>query len=87
MYHVKYTEYALETLRKIDRQIATFLLAWTIKHLEGTKNPFPKGETLSKKHQGILRYRIGDYRLLTRIEDRNVVVYSIDVGPRKQKFK
>jgi mRNA interferase RelE/StbE len=42
------------------------------------------GKALSGDMKGIWRYRVGDYRILTKIEDNNFVILVIHVGHRKK---
>ena len=87
MYTVKISEKALQSLKKIDKQISRFLLAWIEKNLEGTDSPRIKGKGLLYNKKGIWRYRVGDYRILVNIRDNELIVLVIDAGHRKDIYK
>lgn len=87
MYQVKISDKTLKQLANMDRYLAKFMLAWIQKNLEGTLNPksFGKGHVGSKK--GILKYRIGSYRLFTQINDNELLILVIEIGHRKDVYK
>jgi mRNA interferase RelE/StbE len=83
MVRVEFTENALKSFRKMDRQIATMIFAWISKNLEGCDNPRAHGKGLVADKKGIWRYRIGDYRLLAHIFDDRLLILVVDVGHRR----
>ncbi len=87
MYTVRITEKALQSLKKLDRQISRFILAWIQKNLEDTDNPRNKGKGLLYDKKGIWRYRVGDYRILVNIKDNELLVLVIDARHRKDIYK
>ncbi|MEL7464687.1 MAG: type II toxin-antitoxin system RelE/ParE family toxin [Pseudomonadota bacterium] len=38
-------------------------------------------------YRGVWRYRVGDYRLLTRIEDRVVTIIVLKIGHRSDVYR
>ena len=84
MYEVIFEDPAQRQFRKLDRIIQTQILKALIK-LE--KNPRPSG---CKKLQGLehlYRLRIGDYRVIYRIEDNKLLVLIISLGHRREIYK
>lgn len=71
---------------KLDKaaqlQINKFLLK-----LEKSQNPYQFGAPLKGIWQPYWRYRVGDYRLICRIEDANVTVFVLRVKHRKEVYK
>jgi len=51
------------------------------------KDPFSNGKALTGDKVGLLRYRIGDYRIICRIETNKLVVVVIDIGHRSNVYK
>ena len=68
-YRVEYTERSLKNLKKLDKSTRTFILSWIEKNLVGCSNPREKGKGLTANRSGQWRYRIGDYRIITEIQD------------------
>ncbi len=87
MYRVEISENALKAFKKIDKQIATMIIAWISKNLEGCENPRIRGKGLVADKRGIWRYRVGDYRLLAHIYDDRLVILVVDVGHRREIYK
>nr|WP_072773555.1 type II toxin-antitoxin system RelE/ParE family toxin [Desulfitobacterium chlororespirans] len=87
MYKVAFTEEAKKNLKKLDKPIALLILAWIRKHLEGCENPRQQGKALKGNLDHKWRYRIGDYRLLAEINDRQITILIVAVGHRKEVYK
>ncbi len=86
MYKVKFTDKALKTLQKMDKQIAKMIIAWIEKHLEDCHDPRLQGKGLSHNKKNIWRYRVGNYRLLANIQEDELIILVIDVGHRKEIY-
>jgi mRNA interferase RelE/StbE len=52
-------------------------------------NPFfgPNIKKLKGKYKGVYRFRIGDYRLLYKIEEKKVIVFIFDIEHRKDVYR
>ena len=60
---------------------------WIDKDLEGCENPRSHGNGLLSNRSGQWRYRIGNYRLLAKIQDIKLVLIFIDIGHRREVYK
>ncbi|HGJ67591.1 TPA: type II toxin-antitoxin system RelE/ParE family toxin [bacterium] len=51
-------------------------------------NPFfgPNIKKLKGEYKEIYRFRIGDYRLFYKISEETVIVFIIDIEPRKDAY-
>ncbi len=85
-YKVILSEEVVVTLKKMDKAMAARIYSWIRKNLEGCENPRRTGKALVGNHSGGWRYRIGDYRLLARIEDDVVTIYIFEVGHRSTDY-
>ncbi len=45
------------------------------------------GEFLSGPWQGYLKYRVGDYRIIYRIEHERLIIYVITIAHRKGVYR
>ena len=50
-------------------------------------NPYPPGIKALKNGDGRLRLRVGDYRVIYRIEADNLVIIVIKVGHRRNIYR
>ena len=85
-YAVEFTERALKDIKKLDKHVASLILGWVRKNLEGCENPRAHGKGLSANKSGQWRYRVGDYRLLALIEDDKIKIVIINVGHRREVY-
>jgi mRNA interferase RelE/StbE len=76
---------AERALKKLDRQTATRLLAYI--EDAATGDPRARGKALTGELSGFWRYRVGDWRVICRIEDARLVVLVIDLGHRREVYR
>lgn len=86
MYHVEFTKNALKQLKNMDKSSASLILGWIRKNIEGCDNPRVHGKGLTANRSGQWRYRVGDYRIITEIEDDKVIVLVLNVGHRRDIY-
>ncbi len=85
-YTVRFTERAKKDLKKLDKHTAALILGWIRKHLENCDNPRLHGKGLTANRSGEWRYRVGDYRILAKIEDNTVTILVLNVGHRRDIY-
>lgn len=83
---VEVSDYAEKQLRKLDKPIQKRLLDWLEDRIEGCKNPRHFGEPLRGELAGLWRYRIGDYRVICEIQEKQLVVLALAVGHRREIY-
>jgi Cytotoxic translational repressor of toxin-antitoxin stability system len=86
-YHVVFSDQALKDLKKLDKHTSMMILGWIRKNLEGCSDPRQKGKGLTANRSGQWRYRIGDFRLLTEIQEDKIVILVLNVGHRRDIYK
>ncbi|MCU0237745.1 MAG: type II toxin-antitoxin system RelE/ParE family toxin [Acidobacteria bacterium] len=74
-------------LKKIDREAQRRIMRYLRERIATGKDPRRFGAPLRRELSGLWKYRLGDYRLICRIEDKRVVVYVIRIGHRKDIYK
>ncbi len=87
VWQIEFDSEAEIDLRKIDREIQRRILRYLREKIATEKDPRRFGAPLRRELSGMWKYRLGDYRLICRIEDNKVVVYVIRVGHRKDIYK
>ncbi|HEM4974422.1 TPA: type II toxin-antitoxin system RelE/ParE family toxin [Streptococcus suis] len=78
-YKVILSAKAQKQIRKLDKTAASLILRYLYKHIDGCDNPRQYGKALTANRSGQWRYRIGNYRVIVRIEDDKVTVISLKV--------
>ncbi|HEX4067703.1 MAG TPA: type II toxin-antitoxin system RelE/ParE family toxin [Acidobacteriaceae bacterium] len=79
---------AQRDMDKLDAQIAQHILRFLDQRVARLENPRSVGEPLTGPELGHLwRYRVGDYRILCDIRDKQVVVLVIHIGHRREVYR
>jgi len=86
-YSVEYTSKALKQLKKFDRQISAFILSYIEKNLVHCSNPRQFGKSLQANLKDKWRYRVGNYRILAKIDDAKVIIVVVEIGHRNSIYK
>lgn len=86
-FHVELTSSARKGLKKLDKYTQNMILFWLDKHLEGCENPRLYGKALTGDKKGYWRYRIGDYRVITKIKNDRLIIMVITIGHRREIYK
>ena len=87
MYKLIFTQKAIKQLSKLDKSIAAFIKNWTDKNLVNTKNPRQYGKSLKGNLLQYWRYKIGSYRILAEIKDKELIILAFDIIHRKDAYK
>ena len=86
MYQVEYLPSVYKTLEKMDKYTKRIILEWIEKNLVGCSNPRLHGKALSANRVWQWRYRVGDYRILVKIEDNKLIILVIAIGHRREIY-
>jgi len=86
-YEVVYTEDARRSLKKMDAAASGAIISWIDKNIVGTGDPRRSGKALTGDLAGVWRYRVGDFRIFARIEDRRLVILVLDVRNRRNAHR
>ncbi len=82
---VSITKTAKKSLEKLDNNIQKRILDF-LSDLETLENPRIKGKPLKGELKEYWRYRVGDYRILSKIIDNELIIMVIDIGHRKNIY-
>ena len=82
---VAYTALALKQLKKMDKQFSKRILDY-MDEVAKLENPRERGKMLVGNLIGFWRYRVGDYRVLCKIKDNELVITVVDVGHRREVY-
>ena len=82
-YKVEYLPSVVKKLQKLDKYTQRILLEWIEKNLVDCENPRIHGKALTANRVDQWRYRVGDYRIIAKIEDDKLVILVIAIGHRR----
>lgn len=75
-------------LDKLDPQVARRILTFLFERVAQLDNPRSIGEALAGAKLGSFwKYRVGGYRLISRIEDQRLVVLVLKLGNRREVYQ
>ena len=85
-YNVEYDPHVMKKLSKLDAPIRKRIKNWIDKNLEGCENPRLHGKALQGDWEGHWRYRVGDYRIIAKIEDDKVIIFVVKIDKRGEVY-
>jgi mRNA interferase RelE/StbE len=79
---------AQRNLKQLDRKIAQRILAFLHGRLAQLDDPRSIGEALKGSTLGqFWKYRVGDWRIIASIEDRNIRILVVRIGNRRDVYR
>ena len=85
-YALVYSKEALKDLKKLDSSVSRIIYAWLKKNIDGCSDPRVHGKALAANRSGQWRYRVGNYRIICKIEDDKVIVLVLTIGHRSTVY-
>ena len=82
---VVFTDNAEKQFLKLDKPIQKQIQKFILK-LQNLENPRERGKSLVGNLIGFWRYRVGDYRILCRIIDQELIITVVEIGHRKEIY-
>lgn len=87
-WNVEVSEEAGRQLDRLDAQMARRIVKFLYERVAKLDNPRSIGEALhGPKFGEFWKYRVGDYRILARIEDNVLRVLVVKVGHRREVYE
>ena len=88
VWKIEFDPAAARELGKIDPQVARRILSFLhdrVAHLENSRSV---GEALKGSKLGAFwKYRVGDYRIISNIEDGRLLIMVIRIGNRREVYR
>lgn len=84
---VEWDERAVHDAKKLGPQVRKRILTYLRERIATDKDPRRFGKPLLADKSGLWRYRVGDYRIVCRIEAEKVVVLVLAVGHRSTAYE
>jgi len=85
---IELSEHAHRDLDKLDPQARRRIYGFLFGRLATLEDPRATGSALrGSKFGECWKYRVGDYRLICKIEDDRLLVLVLRVGPRRDIYR
>lgn len=87
-WRIEFEDAALKELAKLDKQVARRILIFLRERVAVLDDPRSVGEALKGSKLGeFWKYRVGDYRIITNIEDGVMRILVLKVGNRREVYR
>jgi len=83
-YSIQWHDKALDDLQHFDKPIAVRIISKVQETL--SQDPIRLGKPLRGQFKGLYRYRIGDYRVIYRVDQGTVIIFVVRVGHRREIY-
>ncbi len=85
---VRYTVFLKPSAERALKKIAAPNLRRIVRAIDNLRtNPRPSGVTALQGEPGLLRIRVGDYRIIYTVQDDVLTVLVVTVGHRRDVYK
>lgn len=87
-WRIEFESAATKDLQKVDRQVARRITSFLRERVATLADPRSIGQSLRGERFGeFWKYRVGDYRIIARIEDSRLVVLIVRLGHRSKVYE
>lgn len=83
---VKWDPRAIKDLKSLSLDVKHRIYSFIENKVDSSKDPRIFGEPLKGDKAGLWRYRIGDYRIICKLYDKELIVLVIKAGHRKKVY-
>ncbi len=88
VWKVELSSQALKALGQLDAQVARRILTFLHDRVAPLEDPRSIGEALKGSKLGeFWKYRVGDYRIISSIEDGALRILVVKVGNRREVYR
>ncbi len=88
VWQISVSETAEKQLGKLDRQVAQRIKSFLRERVAVLENPRSIGEALKGSELGeFWRYRVGDWRLICEIQDKQILITVLSLGNRREVYR
>ncbi len=86
IWKIKWDERIERDFKKIDKSAAKKIIRYMTEKVATLNNPRAFGKGLKYEKYGLWRYRVENYRIICRIQNKEVEILVIQIGHRKDVY-
>ena len=86
-WQIEFLPEAAKELKKLDRPVAARIIRTLEERIAPLPDPRTAGGGLVGDNAGLWRWRIGDYRVVARIEEERVTILVVRVAHRREVYR
>lgn len=87
IWHFSIEHDAKKQLKKLPKNIQERILDYFDDRILVNQNPFVLAAKLVTPEEELWRFRVGDYRIICKIDQNKLVVVAVAIGHRKEIYK
>ncbi len=88
VWQINVSDTAEKQLGKLDRQVAQRIKTFLSERVALLDNPRSIGEALKGSELGeFWKYRVGDWRLICEIKDKQILITVLSLGNRREVYR
>jgi mRNA interferase RelE/StbE len=87
VWKIEFVPAAAKELKKLGRAEAARIVATLETRIAPLEDPRKLGSALTGELGGLWRWRIGDYRVVARIEDERITILVVRVAHRREAVR
>ncbi|OQA61626.1 MAG: Toxin RelG [Candidatus Atribacteria bacterium ADurb.Bin276] len=87
MWKIEWDDAARKELRHLGHTEQKKILNFLRDRISTLEDPRNSGKPLTGNKMGLWRYRLGDYRIVCKIYDQELLVLVLKVGHRKKVYR
>lgn len=86
-WRIEFVPAAAKEIKKLGKVEAARILATIENRIAALDDPRSVGSALTGEFGGLWRWRIGDYRVIARIEDERITILIVRVAHRREVYR
>ena len=86
-WNIEFVPAAAKELKKLGRGEAARIIATLETRIAALDDPRTLGSALTGELGGLWRWRIGDYRVIARIENERITILVVRIGHRREVYR
>ena len=86
-WRIEFVPAAAKEFKKLGKAEAARIIATLERRIATLDDPRSLGSALTGDLGGLWRWRIGDYRVIARIEDERITILVVRVGHRRDVYR
>jgi mRNA interferase RelE/StbE len=84
---ISFDKKAEKQLDKLSRETRLQITSYLFQRVAIEPDPRLLGKALAGSFKGYWRYRVGDYRIICEIKNRELLILVIEVGHRREVYR
>ena len=84
---IKFDKRAFKELKQLGKEIQKRILAYLRDEIAIDDDPRRRGKPLTSQFKNLWRYRIGNFRIVCQIQDKEFIILVVSLGHRSTIYR